>query len=59
MESQKQIKLFLIEIFKGRNKETLDLDDFTYVNEEVTSEMFLSVSSKTRVTNFVGHDPAP
>lgn len=43
VESQKQIKMFLDDIFGVLGKETLVFEDFTKIIQEVTSEMFLSV----------------
>jgi hypothetical protein len=44
MVSQKQIKLFLEDIFTKVGKSKINLDDFIQVNQSYTSEMFLSVT---------------
>ena len=46
IESQKNIKLFLEDIFKQIGKEKINIDDFIKINQNITSEMFLSVSTK-------------
>lgn len=43
VESQKQIKQFLDEIYSKHGKDTFNLEEFTKLNTEVSSEMFLSV----------------
>ena len=43
VESYKQIQLYLEDIFKNHGKATMNLDEFTKLNTERTSESFLSV----------------
>jgi hypothetical protein len=45
VESQKNIKLFLEDIFKQLGKEKINIDDFIKTNQSITSEMFLSVTT--------------
>ena len=43
IESQKEIKLFLDDIFKYMGKDSFNFDDFSKLNSEFSSETFLSV----------------
>ena len=53
IESQKEIKLFLDDIFKYMGKDTFNFDDFSKLNSEFSSETFLSVKiSLANIINF-------